>query len=271
MSKSQGNVVTPAAVLSDYGTDAVRYWAASARLGIDTAFDPGQLKIGRRLAVKILNASKFVLSALPAARPDDGGAPTEPLDRAMLARLAEVIDQCAAAFERFDHAHALALTERFFWFFCDDYLELVKARAYGEHGPDAAASGRRALRLGLSAVLRLFAPFLPFVTEEVWSWWQDGSIHRASWPDAAGLRAFGWPASEAALDAASAAIGAVRKAKSQARLPMRAPVGKLVVSAPAAELEALAAVLRDLRTAGRVDEIELRQAELAAPEHEVLL
>ena len=288
MSKSKGNVVTPTAILSDYGTDAVRYWAASARLGVDTAFDPGQLKIGRRLAVKILNASKFVLSAIPPAGPSErataqaaaqaaaattaeAAAPAEPLDRAMLARLAEVIDQCAAAFERFEHAQALALTERFFWFFCDDYLELVKARAYGEHGPEAAASARRALRLGLSAVLRLFAPFLPFVTEEVWSWWQDGSIHRARWPDAAGLRALGWPTSEAALDAASAAIGAIRKAKSQARLPMRAPVGKLVVSAPATDLDALAAVLRDLQTAGRVGEIELRRAELAAPEHEVLL
>ncbi len=271
MSKSKGNVVTPAAVLNDYGTDAIRYWAASARLGVDAAFDPGQLKIGRRLAVKILNASKFVLSAIPPAGPSDGAAPTEPLDRAMLARLAEVIAQCATAFEHFEHAQALTLTERFFWFFCDDYLELVKARAYGEHGPDAAASASRALRLGLSAVLRLFAPFLPFVTEEVWSWWQDGSIHRTSWPDAAGLRAFGWPASEAALDAASAAIGAIRKAKSQARLPMRAPVAKLVVSAAAADLDALAAVQRDLQTAGRVGEIELRQAELAVPGHEVLL
>jgi valyl-tRNA synthetase len=271
MSKSKGNVVTPTAILDEYGTDAVRYWAASARLGVDATFDPGQLKIGRRLAVKILNASRFVLSATPPAGPGDGAAPTEPLDRAMLGRLAEVIAECATAFERFDHAHALALTERFFWFFCDDYLELVKARAYGEQGPAAAASASQALRLGLSAMLRLFAPFLPFVTEEVWSWWQDGSIHRAPWPDAAGLRALGWPASDAALDAASAAIGAIRKAKSQARLPMRAPARKLVVSAPAAELEALAPVLPDLRAAGHLGEVELHQAELAVPEHDVLL
>ncbi len=271
MSKSKGNVVTPTAILAEYGTDAVRYWAASARLGVDATFDPGQLKIGRRLAVKILNASRFVLSATPPAGPSDAAAPTEPLDRAMLGRLAEVIDECAAAFERFDHARALALTERFFWFFCDDYLELVKARSYGEQGQAAAASAGLALRLGLSAMLRLFAPFLPFVTEEVWSWWQDGSIHRAPWPDAAGLRALGWPASDAALDAASAAIGAIRKAKSQARLPMRAPARKLVVSASAAGLEALAQVLPDLRAAGHLGEVELRQAELAAPEHEVLL
>ncbi len=271
MSKSRGNVVTPAAILDEYGTDAVRYWAASARLGADATFDPGQLKIGRRLAVKILNASRFVLSALPSAAPSDLAAPTEPLDRAMLGRLAEVIDQCAAAFERFDHAQALALIERFFWFFCDDYLELVKARAYGERGPAAAASASQALRTGLSALLRLFAPFLPFVTEEVWSWWQDGCVHRASWPDAGSLRALGWPASQAALEAASAAIGAIRKAKSQARQPMRAPARKLVVSAPAASLDALAAVLPDLRAAGRVSEVELRRAELAVPEHEVLL
>jgi valyl-tRNA synthetase len=280
MSKSKGNVVTPVELLRDYGTDAVRYWAASARLGVDTAFDPGQLKIGRRLAVKILNASRFVLSALPPAEPagrptaapaEPTAAPAEPLDLAMLGRLADVIEQSAAAFERFDHALALSLTERFFWFFCDDYVELVKSRAYGEQDPAAAASARRSLRLALSAVLRLFAPFLPFVTEEVWSWWQDGSIHRASWPDAAELRVLAWPAGDATLDAASATITSIRKAKSQARLPMRAPVRKLVVSAPAAQLDALAPVLRDVMAAGRVVEVELRQADLAAAEHQVLL
>jgi valyl-tRNA synthetase len=283
MSKSKGNVVTPVEIHRAYGTDAIRYWAASARLGVDTAFDPGQLKIGRRLAIKILNASRFVLASIPPADPAGTRAgpagpagtpagPAEPLDRAMLGRLADVIDQCTAAFEGFDHALALALTERFFWFFCDDYVELVKPRAYGEQGPAAAASARRSLRLALSAVLRLFAPFLPFVTEEVWSWWQDGSVHRAGWPDAAGLRAAAsCPASEAALDAASAAIAAVRKAKSQARLPMRASVHKLLVSAPAAELDAIAAMQRDIMAAGRIAEIELRRADLAAPAHEVLL
>ena len=292
MSKSKGNVVTPAELLRDYGTDAVRYWAASARLGIDTAPEPGQFKIGRRLAVKILNASRFVLSAIPpvtsagdaaSAGPSDwpggssdgpGGSsdrPVEPLDRAMLARLAAVIDNCTAAFEGFDHALALAAAEQFFWFFCDDFVELVKPRAYGEQGPAAARSAALALRLALSAVLRLFAPFLPFVTEEVWSWWQDGSIHRAPWPDPAALRAAAAPADDRVLEAASAAIASIRKAKSGARLPMRAAVRKLVVTAPAAELDALAAVLPDLRAAGRVGEVELRPADRTPPQHEVLL
>jgi valyl-tRNA synthetase len=269
MSKSVGNVMSALDLLRDYGTDAVRYWAASARLGVDTAFDPGQLKIGRRLAVKILNASRFVLGMeLPG---DAGRQVTEPLDRALLSRLAGVVDQATAAFEAYDHALALALTERFFWFFCDDYLELVKPRAYGEHGPAAAGSAIATLRLALSAVLRLCAPFLPFVTEEVWSWWQEGTVHRAPWPHPDEIRPPGGPADEAMIDAASAAIGAIRKAKSQARLPMKASTRRLVVTAGQDELDALAAVLRDVRAAGHVQEVELRRANGGQTAHEVLL
>ncbi len=269
MSKSKGNVTTPGDLLRDYGSDAMRYWAASARFGVDTAFDPGQLKIGRRLAVKILNASRFVLG-MPApdqAGPGDGAAPvTEVLDRAMLARLGGVAQRCTEAFEAYDFALALEFTERFFWCFCDDYLELVKPRAYGGRGQDGAASAIAALRLALSVLLRLFAPFLPFVTEEAWSWWQDGSVHRTAWPDARPLRRFGDgdgsgdANGDGLLDAASAAIGAVRKAKSQARLPMRAAAARLVVTAPAPRLAALSRVLGDVQAAGAVAEVELRPA-----------
>jgi valyl-tRNA synthetase len=287
MSKSKGNVTTPSDLLRDYGSDALRYWAASARLGVDTAFDPGQLKIGRRLAVKILNASRFVLG-MPApdepGKPDEPGPPdeasapaeagqlTEPLDRAMLSRLAGVVDQCTTAFEAYDYAQALELTERFFWWFCDDYLELAKPRAYGGYGPAPAASAIAALRLALSALLRLFAPFLPFVTEEVWSWWQEGSIHRASWPDPRPLRIVGGEAdAEGLLEAASAAIGSIRKAKSQARLPMRASASRLVVTASPPQLAALAQVSRDVQAAGAVAEVELRPGDGAEPAYEVTL
>jgi len=290
MSKSKGNVVTPMAILREYGSDAVRYWAGSARLGTDTAFDPGQCKIGRRLAIKILNVSRFVLAALPpqaAAGPAEAGPPesersraaiTEPLDLAMLGRLAVVARQCTAAFEAYEHARALDLAEQFFWFFCNDYVELVKTRAYGAHGADAAGSAITALRLALSALLRLFAPVLPFVTEEVWSWWQPGSVHRAPWPEPAEFTAAGPGAGaepddslDRMLAAASGAIAAVRAAKSAARLSMRAPVSELVVSATAADLTALTAVLRDVQAAGQVARVELRTAAVPGPEYGVSL
>ena len=277
MSKSQGNVVTPAGVLAEFGSDAVRYWAASSRLGADVTYDPGQLRIGRRLAIKILNASRFVLG-IAAGRPDPGGpggrddqAVTEPLDQAMLRRLADVVDECTRAFGEYDHSRALELAEEFFWYFCDDYLELVKARAYGERGEPGAASAAAALRCALSVLLRLFAPVLPFVTEEAWSGWQDGSVHRAAWPDAGPLRARAAGADPAMLDAASAAIAAVRKAKTGARVSMRTPARELVVTAPDDHLVLLARAAQDVQAAGRVEHLELRPAAVPAPVHDVLL
>ena len=177
MSKSKGNVVTPMGLLQEHGSDGVRYWAASGRPGTDTAFDPAQMKVGRRLAIKLLNASRFAL-----LQAEPRGPITEPLDRGMLTNLSRLVGEATESLEAYDYARVLERTESFFWGFCDDYLEMVKARRYGDFGPAGAASANSAMLVALSSLLRLFAPFLPFVTEEVWSWWRPGSVHRAPWP-----------------------------------------------------------------------------------------
>jgi valyl-tRNA synthetase len=261
MSKSKGNVVVPSDLLEQHGSDAVRYWAANGRPGTDTAFDPGQMKIGRRLAIKVLNASKF---AIGLGEAPEGTMLTEALDIAMLGELATLVDDATRAFDGFDYARALQRTEEFFWRFCDDHLELVKGRAYAD-GP-GADSARVALRAALSTLLRLFAPFLPYVTEEVWSWHQEGSIHRAPWPDSGSLRALAGEASGAdgapsALVVASDVLSRIRKAKSDAKVSQRAEVELVTVTDTGDRLAVLATVADDVKAAGSV--AELRTLELA--------
>ena len=268
MSKSKGNVVTPEDVVKEHSADAVRYWAASGRLGTDAAYDTGQMKVGRRLAIKLLNASKFALS-FGEVEGDLRAAVTDPLDASMLAGLAEVVDAATAGFERWDYTRSLEVTETFFWTFCDDYLELVKDRAYGSRGESAAASARAALRIALDALLRLLAPFLPYATEEVWSWWKTGSVHRATWPTADELRIDGGRAG--LLEAVGAALSQVRKAKSDAKVGMRSEITAATLVGPSHLLELVRTAEDDLRATGRItgelgytdgDEVALRDVEL---------
>jgi valyl-tRNA synthetase len=267
MSKSKGNVITPLPLLEQHGADAVRYWAASGRPGTDTAVDEGQMKVGRRLAIKVLNASRFALGRLL----DEGGAVTAPgretvtapLDRSMLSRLSAVVDEATMAFEGFDYARALERTETFFWSFCDDYLELVKTRAYGDPAQPGPASARSALALALSTQLRLLAPFLPFVTEEVWSWWQPGSVHQGPWPERGELTDPGDAGDPAVLEVVSEVLGQIRRAKTGAKRSMRAPVAVLTVTDGPARLAALALAEDDLRDAGGVVDLVTHEGDEA--------
>ncbi|MEO8828944.1 valine--tRNA ligase [Lapillicoccus sp.] len=312
MSKSKGNATTPIDMLVENGTDAVRYWAASARLGMDASLDTAQMKVGRRLAIKVLNASKFALSFGESGEggdPADAGTPadtgdalaalaaqvTEPLDRAMLASLADVVDLATRANEALDYTRALEVTESFFWSFCDDYLELVKDRAYGSsYGTDAtadgvspsqgAASARAALRLALDVQLRLLAPVVVFATEEVWSWFHEpaaGSIHQAAWPTAAELGPHAAPHTDGGeadvLTAVGEALAGVRKAKSDAKVGMRAEITAMTLVGPASQLDRVRMAEPDLRAAGRIQAMEyavddslptltVRDAQIVPPE-----
>jgi valyl-tRNA synthetase len=257
MSKSKGNVVTPEDVVKENSADAVRYWAASGRLGTDAAYDTGQMKVGRRLAIKVLNASKFALS-FGEVEGDLAAAVTNPLDLSMLAALGDVVDKATAGFEAWDYTRTLELTETFFWTFCDDYLELVKDRAYGGQGDAAAASARAALRIALETQLRLLAPFLPYATEEVWSWFGRGSVHRQAWPTGDELP----PGGDAALlGSVGQALAGVRKAKSEAKVGMRAEVRTMTLAAPAAVLGHVRSAEADLRACGRITDLAYAEAD----------
>jgi valyl-tRNA synthetase len=259
MSKSKGDVITPIALFDEFGSDAVRYWASSARLGTDAAFDTGQMKIGRRLAIKALNASKFALTL--GATPDLG-AVTDPLDRSLLAGLAVVVEEATRAFVDYNHTRALEITETFFWTFCDDYVELVKERVYGSRGAEGAASAKATLGTALDVLLRLLAPFMPYVTEEVWSWWKDGSIHRSSWPTTDEVILSSVVGTEPTLlRIVGVALSQVRRAKSTAQVSMRTPVSRAVIRGTTAELDLVRMVADDLAGAGVIATIEYEPIE----------
>ena len=295
MSKSKGNVVVPNEPIEKFGADAVRYWSASARLGLDATYDEGQMKIGRRLAIKLLNATKF---ALAIGREDEnhhvGEAAeaswnpadvTEPLDRAAMAKLALVVRQATEALEAYEHSKALEVIESYFWQFCDDYIELVKNRAYGtpdEQGnvpsEKAVKSARTALGLGLDAFARLLAPYLPYASEEVWSWMHagSGSVHRAAWPVVNPYVEAATGASPELLTWAGKAVEQLRKIKSEAKVSMKTPILSVALSAAAEGVDAIHAALGDIAQAGRVigkfDLVAKHTAESAAedaPETEV--
>jgi valyl-tRNA synthetase len=253
MSKSKGNVVTPMALLEEHGSDGVRYWAASARPGSDTTFDIGQMRVGRRLSIKLLNASKFVLT-----RPDPRGPVTHVIDRGLLTALKALVAEATDRLEDYDFAWVLQHTETFFWDFCDNYLELAKARKYGDRGDREAGSANAAMLLALSVLTRLFAPFLPFVCEETWSWWRPGSVHTTSWPTPAEIEgALGAAAPDARDTYAKTAeiLGDIRKKKTERQLSPGAPL-KQVVIATHDDLEGmLAEAAGDLQAAARAQSL----------------
>jgi len=252
MSKSKGNVVTPIDLLKEFGSDAVRYWAAMGRPGTDTAFDTGQMKIGKRLAVKILNASKFALSLNATLNKDDVQLDA---DHALLNKLALVVESATKSFEKYDYTKALEVTETFFWSFTDDYVELVKERTYGKQGEESANSAKAALGITIHTLLKLFAPFVPFVSEEVWSWWQKGSVHHQSWPKPAEITTNKEIKIEN-LELVTKVLAEIRKAKTEKQLSMKAEVLELEISAQSEQIEILKKSEKDLIAAGNIKKLK---------------
>jgi valyl-tRNA synthetase len=247
MSKSKGNTVVPTEPLDEFGPDAVRYWAASARLGVDTAIDAGVFKEGKRLVTKMRNAARLVQNY-----EGEGGEPETPLDRALIARLRTLVDTVTASWEDWDHAGALAATESWFWGdFCDNYLELSKTRSYAG---DPSAIGT--LRTALDVIVRLFAPMLPYITEEIHNANRDepSSVHRAAWPSSGDLPAAD---DDGSFDAGVAVLTRIRKAKSEARVSLRVPVERAVVRGSQEQLDLFSRVQEDVASTVNVQRFEL--------------
>jgi valyl-tRNA synthetase len=255
MSKSKGNVVTPMGLLEEHGADGVRYWAASARPGTDTAFDPAQMKVGRRLSIKLLNAAKFVLG-----RSEPRGAIVHPIDVGLLTNLATLVREATVRLEQdYDYAWVLQHAEAFFWDFCDNYLELVKSRRYGDFGDAAAGSANAAMLVALSVLQRLLAPYLPFVSDEVWSWWQPGSVHAAAWPTEAEVLEAIDATDPGAYDLylkTTDVLAAIRKKKSERSLSAGAFLERVIVRCGGDLAQALQPALADLQAASRADAVE---------------
>jgi valyl-tRNA synthetase len=225
--------------------------------------------------MKVFNASRFVIMQLDRA---GGEVPSpdniaDPLDLALIERLRKVIEQATRAFEAFDYATALQVVEESFWQFCDHYLELVKLRSYSEEDTPGRRSALAALGLGLNAYLRLLAPFVPFVTEEVWSWRFAGgsgpkSVHIASWPKASELEAVPRPEFDRTLEAAVEVMTAIRGAKTLGQKSLRWPVASLEIAGAEADRDALQPVIEDILRAGNVADDGLTLIDGAAPEGE---
>jgi len=272
MSKSQGNVVTPEPLIDQHGADSVRYWAARARLGVDTAYDENVFKVGSKLVTKLFNASKFAIgrfSDVDAALLTPGAITAE-ADRAVIAELRPLIERATRAFDQFDYAQALQLVEEFFWrTFCDNYLELAKPRTYDEELTEGRLSACATLKLLHRALVRMLAPFVPYITEEVWGWVythdtdMHPSVHRSPWPSLEEFAAVPAPQHAQTHKATIEVLDQVRKAKADANASMAAGVAQVIVHAQPEVIEALRPVLEDICRMLRIDEASLREGAAA--------
>ncbi|NCB49549.1 MAG: valine--tRNA ligase [Alphaproteobacteria bacterium] len=254
MSKSKGNVVTPQGLIDTHSADAVRYWSTRARLGIDTAFDEKVMGQGKKFATKFFNASRFALSIISESSLSEEAFYEKhiqkPMDKAWMTKLQETVSSATKGFEQFDYAQALEVIEARFWDFCDNYLELIKSRAYSEDNASAVAS----LMKTIDVFTRLLAPFCPFITEEVYQacTWKnkEGSLHNESWPKAEEFNGLVDDKEGMLYDLTLPLIVEIRKAKTEAGKSQKTPVLSVKVMLPQTQMDVLKEGKEDIDNVG---------------------
>lgn len=256
MSKSKGNVATPDKFLEDYAADGVRYWSANARLGRDTAVDEKVMKTGRKLVTKLYNASKFVFS-YPAEI--DAGI-SEDIDVSFMMELETIVQDVSGDYQQYRFSEGLKRTEDFFYkSFTDIYLELAKARLKGLSGSGRAGnSAAVTLQRALSILLRLFAPVMPFITEEIWSWVyaeQEGtdSIHISPWPTDSDFEDLHETDGSNSFNDAAVLMHRIFKIRAEKKMPNTDVLDSFGIGEN--ELEKAAAFLEDVKAACRVRDV----------------
>ncbi|QIT35963.1 valine--tRNA ligase [Wolbachia endosymbiont of Brugia pahangi] len=258
MSKSKGNIITPKSILDTYGADVVRYWTANSRLGVDTVYSENILKIGKRLVTKLWNASKFVSIFMERYQAVSINSVSETMDQWILSKLYKVIEKATNNLLQFEYCEALGAVEGFFWKdFCDNYLELAKKRAYGDKvSSKANLSAKQSLTYVLNTILRLFAPFLPYITEQIYhQLYSDNSVHnRGNWPNKEEL--IYDKHSEEMGDKFMQILNLVRKIKADNNVSVKHLIKKLMIKANVKEDKLNQSAQNDLQTVCNAEMIE---------------
>ncbi|WP_375333558.1 valine--tRNA ligase [Candidatus Tisiphia endosymbiont of Xenochironomus xenolabis] len=239
MSKSKGNIIVPQKLLEQYGADVMRYWTSKSRLGADTVYSEEVMKNGKRLVNKLWNACKFAAIHFDKLDPLDKNVQIPDIeskichkfDQWLIVKLVELVDKVESDMHNYEYTDAMESIEKFFWsVFCDNYLEITKTRAYNMDGSDNRGQYSAIITLyySIKILLKLLAPFLPHITEEIWQiLYSTKSIHsRGNWSQ---IKKFSFPVEQIQPDRLIKILDLVRKAKAEKNLSVKANIKVLEI------------------------------------------
>jgi len=252
MSKSKGNTIDPQSVLEEYGADAMRFWAAGPKLGEDLNYQEKDLITGKKTITKLWNASKFVFMNLKDYKHNKPKS-LQLIDKLFLEELNKLVESSTNSFEKYEYSKAKSETEKFFWnLFTGDYLETVKKRVYQGTG-DKKLSAQYTLHQSLLTILKLIAPIMPFVTEEIYQTYykkteKTSSIHLTQWPEAK-------PSTKQSniFHTFQNILSKIRQEKSNAKKPMNS---EIILTLPKQEKDKIRDLLEDLKDVTNANEIK---------------